>query len=275
MRFGNTRFGGKCQGQMKRTSAQAIIVAAAITACAGIARAQSTINTPISTTGWNTDIILNTGQQTSSTLFDTIAGWTLYENGFNGNTTGGLPASGTIQSNSNSGTTFQLQPYTANTNNAIWFNNANASGNLVNGPVSVPTPAAPFVLNLSSPAVYGSLAFLATAANGGSIPTITYQLNFAGAAPATGTFVVSDWFNSATTPLPYAINSLDRIRGAGGGYAVEFDGTNPVMYEYDVTIPAADSTKVLTSNFVYQLHDNQRGSFCGHLRRQRLGRCGR
>jgi autotransporter-associated beta strand protein len=196
---------------------------------------------PISVSGYTQNVIATTSPASASTTatFDAYNGYVFYTIGYpNSDGSSGIPDNGTIVSQSNPNTTFQLAPLQAGTNNVLLFNNA---GNATGAPeVSSGT------VSLTTPGKFSSLAFLNADANGSS--TVTYVLNFAGGATATGTFTGLDWYNGAAS----AINGLGRVSvgnesgdlESGGGTD---NGGDPRLFENDITVPSNDTNLTLDS----------------------------
>jgi fibronectin-binding autotransporter adhesin len=220
---------------LSRRPRTALLACAVTAAIPGVASHVSAANTPVSLTGWNQDLIAeNTNGLTStSSPFDVQNNYVFYENGVIAGGAG-LPVSGSFTSASNSSTTFQFQPYTAN--NALFFN----SQNTANGAVLNTTGT----LTLAATSAFTSLAFLGAAANGTS--TFNYVLNFSNGQSLPETMTIGDWFNGT----PYAIEGFgreERLNPLSGGDNTTSGSPNPRMYEIDLTIPAADQTYGLSS----------------------------
>jgi autotransporter-associated beta strand protein len=187
-----------------------------------------------SVAGFNQDTIRavvdpNTAPFGTTVSVDAPTGFGFYEQGVNtGQPTFGLPPSRTFTSFANSSVTFQLQPYTKN--NALWLSTVGAAGTL-----TIPTPV-----------TFNTLNILTTSGSGTS--TWTAQLNF---TDSTSTLVsglsTTDWFGGANPALGGggASPGLDRFNRGNGNF--DNNGTNPRLYETDLTLSAADAAKLLSS----------------------------
>jgi autotransporter-associated beta strand protein len=222
---------------------------AAIGAALGAgSRGLAVTETPLGITGWTVNEIYSGTQTTVG--FDAKNDWVFYTNTAPScPANSGLPTAnnGTFVNQLNAGTTFQFQPFTSN--NALELNTDSTAmygplGSVSNAQVTTGT------LNLSSPEEYTNLAFLNADANGNS--TITYTLNFVGGTTATGTFAGLDWFNNTGV----ALNNIGRVFAPNESFtsfgtmfqsSIYQAGTNPQLYETDISVPVADQTLQLQS----------------------------
>lgn len=180
--------------------------------------------TPISITGYNQDMIVETtAQHTSPSLgggyttasmdngtANTGASW--YEAGFNlGATATGLPAPGSAIATTASDHQFTFAPsYAANN---VAFVDSTHAGTL--------TPI--------TPAAYSALSFLTSAGHGPVI--LDYNVHHADGTSETGKFTSLDWFNNA----PVAWNANGRVDVVSGNFD-SVNAGNPRIYWADVTL---------------------------------------
>jgi fibronectin-binding autotransporter adhesin len=218
-----------------RSSALAAAATAALFSLGSVARAQTM--TPINATGWNVNNVFSSNGNTPSASFDANNGYNLYTSDAPGAPAGtGLPTSNnnTFTSAANPNTTFQFQPYSSN--NALELNN-NSTSNYGPGFSTSAT------LTLATPGKYSNLAFLNADANGPT--TVSYTVNFAGGATASGSFEGQDWYNGTGV----AINNIGRISTGYTSFVAAYPqyasyyyqtGAQPQLYETDIAIPTSD-----------------------------------
>jgi autotransporter-associated beta strand protein len=143
---------------------------------------------------------------------------TWYEVGYNpGATTTGLPASGsTFTSQSDPSHSFQMQSYAGN--NTVLLNNSITSDHMTLS---------------SSSSAFSVLSFLT--ASGGGTGTFSLTIHYADGAPDTVINSVSspDWFGNS----PVAWTAGGRAVPTSGATNFELDGSNPRIYQEDVTLP--------------------------------------
>ncbi len=154
---------------------------------------------PIAVTGFNQNAVVpNTYTGTSvvpTNVAEPINGpggdnYALYESGMS-NQTGGLPSNGILVSgfagvsHISGQTTFQFQPYTNGTANALNLNNGAGTGT--------------GTLTLAAPGKFSELSILAVRDDGGATESVT--LNFADGTSVTTDFEALDWYSpgSGTT----------------------------------------------------------------------------
>jgi autotransporter-associated beta strand protein len=182
---------------------------------------------PLSFTGFNQDVVVErtaTSYQSAVTqAFDAannFTGYAFYEQGYAGQTTTGLPQNHTFTSPINSAEKFTLAPYTSK--NALIVP-AGTSG----------------TLQLTTPGLMNNISFLATAANGPA--SIDAVLSFTDGSSAVIPETVNDWFGLGVSDLIIS----GRVSLVDGSIQNAFN--YPRVYEYDLTLPAADTVKFLKS----------------------------
>ncbi|HJT74856.1 MAG TPA: hypothetical protein VJ720_12570, partial [Chitinophaga sp.] len=184
---------------------------------------------PVAITGYNNDIVAETGTNAVATTSTVIDGsnHVIYTQGFaaaNG-LTGGILNTGTYVSGTR---TYQMAPY--NTSNALYLS---AAGNVANSQ-GVGT------LILNTPASYSRLSLLAFGTEGTSTVTVTFNF-MDGTTSAGGNITIKDWFNGT----PYIFNAFGRLtRLTAAPYTVDGLPSNPRMYSFDFAVPCADQSKL-------------------------------
>jgi hypothetical protein len=176
---------------------------------------------PIQVTGFNQDVIVETGavddptthyQSAITASMDngvTRTGNAWYERGFNtAAPTTGLPNGGVVTvSESDPTLSFVLQ--SATTNNALLLDTANSSGRLT----------------LTTPVPMTRLAILAASGNGG-VTSAPVTVNFSDGTPAASlTYTAGDWFNQN----PIAVTAMGRVN-ASAGTVNNVGAANPRLY---------------------------------------------
>src|SRR5688572_3229214 len=190
----------------------------------GISRAQNYL--PVALSGFTADVIANgSGTVASSTSTDADgASFALvalnYVNPSSISPTSALPNNGLITSAATAGLTFQLAPYTAN-------NSLRIAGTGTG------------TLTLTNPEAADQVVVLATSGSGTSSVTIT--VNFSDATSQTFTQSVNDWFNGTG----FAIQGISRVSRATN--SIENSATNPRLYQYILTLSAANAGKTVQS----------------------------
>lgn len=183
----------------------------------------------ISVTGFNQDLVANgtllPSASTTGTFDDASAGSNnvMYVNGYNGASVTlsyGLPADGVVNSESNSGVTYQLADYADS--NALLL-----------------TAAETGTLTLVSSGAYAKVSILAAGANGSS--SFTATLNFSDGTTADYSFTVPDWFNGSN----YAIKPIGRVRRDGS--STDETSSNPRLYDCMISLSNSDQVKLLKS----------------------------
>ena len=185
--------------------------------------------------GWQQDIVRAASDPTTAPYGTSVSvdlgnpGAAFYQQGVNtGQPTFGLPTSRSFVSVANPAVTFQSQPY--NIPNAIWINTQGGTGTLT---IGVPQSAT-------------TLNVLHTAGNGAA--TYDVQVNFTDGTSTTFAGNTSpDWFNGANPALGGGGSSpgLDRFNRGNGNF--DNNGTNPRLYELDLTLTGGDTSKLIRS----------------------------
>lgn len=207
-----------------------IILLTALLAVAGMVRAQTF--TPIAITGFNNDVVAETGNSAVSTTTTVIDGsnHVIYSQAFaaaNG-LFGGILNSGTFVSGTR---TYQMAAY--NGPNALYMS---AAGNVTN---SVGTGT----LTLTTPGSFTRLSLLAFGTENNS--TVSVTLNFTdGTSANAGTLLIKDWFDNN----PFIFSGLGRLtRTTAPLLTVDGLPSNPRMYSFDFMIPCAQQAKLIQS----------------------------
>ncbi|HEY1921953.1 MAG TPA: dockerin type I repeat-containing protein [Tepidisphaeraceae bacterium] len=201
---------------------------AVVLAGGNLALQAGSISQPLAVTGFNQDVVVERGASdfdaAVSAAFDAANksdGFAFYESGYLGHTTG-LPQNHSFVSATNEAVSFTLGSYSAN--NVLLLSSTEEGS-----------------LQLAQPGVFNTISFLAAAANGDADALIS--LNFSdGSHDAGFDEVVPDWFDDE----PGAISANGRLSLFTGGFDNEGSGF-PLLYEFDLTIPAADAGKTLDS----------------------------
>ncbi|MBJ6108625.1 gliding motility-associated C-terminal domain-containing protein [Hymenobacter sp. BT523] len=190
---------------------------------------------PVAVTGYTDDVIANgndpvVANSTTNTVDRGIPSvrWCFANATFPGlNASNALPASGTINSISTPGLTFQMAPATGNNSLRIAGNNVNT----------------PSVLTLTNPQPCSEVMVLATEGNGTTAADKTFKITFTDGSFQTFTdVVVPDWFNGTITP---AINVGSRVSYVTN--AVDFTPGNPRLYEVRLSLAVANYSKSVQS----------------------------
>lgn len=202
----------------------------AVTLAGGRLQVQSPAagSNPVATTGFTKDEVWGIGEASPANGVGTTGGVdngtnVLFQAGVSATAPAGagLPSSGQFTSAANANVNFQLANYIGN--NALRLNSATTTG----------------TLQLVNPTQFQNIAILETGGSGATNFNVT--LNFADGGSAT-TFngTTPDWFNGANP----ALGGLSRVQQNG---TFQNATTNPRMYETDLTLSAADQSRVLTS----------------------------
>ena len=183
-------------------------------------------NTPLALTGFNFDGIADgAGTAAGSTTGTLDSLYDYFTLGWDAAApSAGLPTASFVSA-ANASTTFLLAAPQGD--NLLWLQQSGSG-------------ATSGSLSLSTPGAFTTLAFLVTGFNG-SQPT-GYSLNFAAGSPTLGSFSSLDNFNNAG----YAIDGFGRV-SRGDGVFDSVGGTNPRLYEIDMTLSAADQLRTLDS----------------------------
>ena len=184
--------------------------------------------TPVTVTGFNHDVIAESG--TSSLTTTTIAmdgvpasNKVMYTNTFrttNGFGGGGIPDNGLITDAAGS---YQLAAY--NGSNALLLQRTQTGD-----------------LTLATPAKFNSIRVLCLATEGTSLVNVTLTFTDASTASVLTNYSLLDWFNNATNLVVSGIGRCTRATPASGA-----DGfpTNPRMYYMNIPLTCAQKQKTL------------------------------
>lgn len=184
--------------------------------------------TPLSLSGWNRDVVLENSATSSGEFFDNGEG-ILHEAGFGRYEwhNNGLPSSRRIQSLTDPGVLFQLQPY--EDTNVLYLTADNPEG----------------VLSLDFPARFSNLHVLAASANGGGDGSMTLRFTD-GSESGPLPFHAPDWWDGTSHPATRrpAVFGLARNLGNQG---VQYHHSPPgfSLHQTDIDLVAlgfADKT---------------------------------
>jgi gliding motility-associated-like protein len=193
-----------------------------------------TVYTPVAITGFNQDVVADTGKSSAAattTMIDgniNIANHVIYSENFasvNG-LAGGIYNSGAIV---NGASTYQLASYAGK--NALYLSkNANIDSTLAEG-----------MLTLTTPAVYSRLSLLLFSTEGNS--QINVNLNFTDGTTerAVTNATVNDWYNNGGAVYA-GFGRIDRPSGTIDGV-----GSNPRFYKQDILVSCNSQDKFLQS----------------------------
>lgn len=204
--------------------------------CTGTQLLSAQTFTPIPVTGYNADIVAESGTNAVAVTSTVIDGSNhiLHTQAFafTNSIGGGIVNNGTFVSGTR---TYQMNPYTAS--NALYLS---ANGNVAN---SLGTGT----LILATPASYGKLSILAFGTENNS--TVIVTLNFTdGTSANAGTLQIKDWFGGT----PFIFSGMGRLTRTTTFPTVDGLPSNPRMYSFDFNIPCADQPKLLKSvTFLY------------------------
>src|SRR5439155_26058727 len=148
-----------------------------------------------------------------------------YERGFNtASPNSGLPMGTTFVSAANPSVQYTLRQ--SNVNNALLLDTGSPTG----------------TITLNSPATFSTLSFLGSAGNGAG--TLGLTATFIDNTTASlGSITVPDWFNGANTALA-ANGRIDNGAATQPSFN-NVDWGDPRLYELDLSVPAAASTKLI------------------------------
>src|SRR5439155_3842904 len=150
-----------------------------------------------------------------------------YERGFNtASPNSGLPMGTTFVSAANPSVQYTLRQ--SNVNNALLLDTGSPTG----------------TITLNTPATFSTLSFLGSAGNGAG--TLGLTATFIDNTTASlGSITVPDWFNGANTALA-ANGRIDNGAATQPSFN-NVDSGNPRLYEIDLAVPAAATTKPIQS----------------------------
>jgi fibronectin-binding autotransporter adhesin len=198
--------------------------------------AGSAVQAPIGLTGFNGDLIgdaaaPNGAFSSTGTPLNTIDGGNLlYQDGYMGTNTGGIPANGIINSALPSKAVFDLgyngSSISLASNNALYFTSATTQG-----------------LTLTTPERASTLQFLAGAQNG---VTFNVQINFSNGTTSTYTSAVTtgQWASFGGANDSNAAFVTPNVLNAGGAVEPNFYAQ---LCESDLTLTSADQAKTISS----------------------------
>lgn len=191
-------------------------------------RAGAQSYTPVAVTGFNQDVVAETG--TSSLTTTTMAldavpasNRVMYTNTFrttNGFAGGGLPDNGLITSG---GDTYQLADYAAN--NALLLQRTQ-SGDLL----------------LTTPAKYSSIRVLAFTTEGTSLVNAVLFFTDGSSTNVLTNYALSDWFNASANLV---LSGFGRCTRATPAASADGFPTNPRMYYINIPLSCTDRQKTL------------------------------
>lgn len=184
--------------------------------------------TPLTVTGFNHDVIAETGTSSLTTTTIPLDGVTVSNkvmysvafrtaNGFSG---GGIADNGTVTDAAGS---YQLAPYTGN--NALLLQRTQ-TGNLT----------------LATPAKYSFVRVLCFSTEGSSLVNVTLTFTDNSTTNVLTNYVLGDWFNGTTNLVLSGFGRCTRATPASGADAFP---ANPRLYYIDVPISCANKNKLL------------------------------
>lgn len=184
--------------------------------------------TPVAVTGFNHDVIAETGNSSLTTTTISLDGpavsnKVMYTNTFrttNGFGGGGIADNGII---TDAAGTYQLAPYTGS--NALLLQRTQTGD-----------------LTLTTPAKFGSLRVLAFSTEGTSLVNATLTFTDATTTSVLTNYSLGDWFNGATNLVLSGFGRCTRATPASGADAYP---TNPRLYYINIPISCANKQKLL------------------------------
>jgi gliding motility-associated-like protein len=185
--------------------------------------------TPVPVTGFNHDVIAESGTSSLTTTTVSLDGVTVSNkvmysvafktaNGFGG---GGIADNGTI---TDAAGTYQLAPYTGN--NALLLQRTQTGD-----------------LTLATPAKFSFVRVLCFTTEGSSLVNVKLTFSDASTTNALTNYVLGDWFNNTTNLVLSGFGRCTRATPASGADAYP---SNPRLYYIDIPISCADKQKQLT-----------------------------
>jgi gliding motility-associated-like protein len=181
---------------------------------------------PVPLTGFNQDVVAETGTSSLTTTTMALDGVpasnkVMYTIGFRtsaGLGGGGIPDNGTIV---NGASTYQLAPYTSN-NCYLIQRGQNRD------------------ITLATPAKYSKLRLLGFTTEGTSLLNITTTFSDGTSVTTLSNYSLGDWFNGTTNVVLQGFGRCTRATPASGADAFN---TNPRMYFIELPITCADAQK--------------------------------
>ncbi|MFM6924719.1 MAG: hypothetical protein ACKOU7_04400, partial [Ferruginibacter sp.] len=184
--------------------------------------------TPVTVTGFNHDVIAESGTSSLTTTTVSLDGVTVSNkvmysvafktaNGFGG---GGIADNGTVTDASGS---YQLAAY--NTNNALLLQRTQTGD-----------------LTLTTPAKFTSVRVLCFSTEGTSLVNVKLTFTDASTTNALTNYALGDWFNGTTNLVLSGFGRCTRATPASGADAYP---SNPRLYYIDIPISCADKQKQL------------------------------
>ncbi|WP_353234304.1 Ig-like domain repeat protein [Diaphorobacter ruginosibacter] len=194
--------------------------------CSAFALANAQVFTPISTSGYNADVIANgIGTVASSTTGDVDgASYALVSRDFQLDSSStplewGLPVGGQVVAGDR---TYQLQDYSAN--NSLQLPNAQSNG----------------TLSLMTPLAVGKLSLLGTSGSGASTADVVVQFSDGSQTVYEGV-QIKDWFYGSNAVV-YGIGRISR-----GDNVMQQSSSDPRLYPLDVTLTCSEQQGKVSS----------------------------
>lgn len=183
---------------------------------------------PVAVTGFNHDVIAETGTSSLTTTTVALDGVTVSNkvmysaafrtaNGFSG---GGIADNGTVTDAAGS---YQLAPYTGN--NALLLQRTQAGS-----------------LTLNTPAKFNNMRVLCFTTEGSSLVNVSLTFTDNTTTNVLTNYVLGDWFNGTTNLVLSGFGRCTRATPASGADAFP---TNPRMYYIDIPINCANKQKLI------------------------------
>ena len=185
---------------------------------------------PVPITGFNQDVVAETGTSSLTTTTSALDGVTvsnkvMYSNAFrliNLFDGGGIPDNGII---ADAAGTYQLAPYNAN-NALIVQRNQNAD------------------LSLATPAKFSIIRILCFATEGASLINVNLFFTDGSSTTALTNYTLGDWFNNTTNLVLSGFGRCTRITPVSGSSADAYPN-NPRYYYIEIALTCADRQKTL------------------------------
>ncbi|WP_207494991.1 peptide-N-glycosidase F-related protein [Aridibaculum aurantiacum] len=216
-----------------RTALQSLrnifLSAMAITAALVSTQADGQSYTRVSLSGYNVDMIANGVGSASASTTGGLGSYAFIAEDFRATSgsvapTYALPATGLVNSTTETGLSFHLAPYAGL--NTLRINNQEPTGSL----------------SFATPVAGSKLFVLATSGDGSA--TVTITVNFTDATSQTFTGIsIRDWYDGSTINLATA--GVGRVNLTNN--AVEGSATNPHFYHIPLTLAAGNYTRQIAS----------------------------